>query len=68
MRRLELVEKAIDFAMETLCGGFLDMPSGCDGCPLYNPDDLDDDGNANCRESMLKEFVDKYESEFFDSD
>ena len=68
MTKFELCEKAIDFAMSALCDGFLDMPSGCGGCPLYDPDDLDDDGNANCRESMLRQFVDKYESEFLDMD
>lgn len=30
-----------------LCDAFLDMPSGCDGCPLAS-DDYDEDGNMIC--------------------
>lgn len=30
-----------------LCGGFLNNPSGCDGCPLAT-ENCDDDGNAIC--------------------
>ena len=30
-----------------LCDGFLDMPSGCDGCPLATGN-YDDDGNMIC--------------------
>lgn len=36
MTKLELVEKAINFAMSELCDGYLDMPSGCEGCPLWD--------------------------------
>ena len=31
-----------------LCEAFLDMPSGCDGCPLYDENRIDEDGNAIC--------------------
>lgn len=31
-----------------LCDGFLDMPSGCDGCPLAT-ENYDDDGNMICQ-------------------
>lgn len=30
-----------------LCDGFLDNPSGCDGCPLAT-ENYDDDGNMIC--------------------
>lgn len=33
---------------EILCDGFMDMPSGCEGCPLFDEDNLDDDGNIVC--------------------
>lgn len=36
MTKLDLVKKAIDFAMTDLCGSHLDMPCGCDGCPYGN--------------------------------
>ena len=49
MADLELIREAINFAMYELCGGYLDMPSGCDGCPLCDLDNLDDDGNVDCR-------------------
>lgn len=48
MADLELIRKAINFAMKELCDGYLDMPSGCDGCPLCDFDNLDDDGNVDC--------------------
>lgn len=38
----------------TLCEGFLDMPCGCEGCPLYNEDNLDDDGNMVCELKELR--------------
>lgn len=68
MTKLELVEKAIDFAMDDLCGGYLDMPCGCDGCPLWNEDDMDDDGNVDCRGKMLREFIEQHKEEFEDGD
>ena len=64
MTKTELAQKAIDFAMSALCDGYLDMPSGCEGCPLWDPDDLDDDGNSNCRDVMLKEFLEMCPDEF----
>lgn len=33
---------------ELLCDGYLDMPSGCDGCPLVDTMVEDDDGNGVC--------------------
>ena len=26
----------------------IDMPSGCEGCPLFNEDEIDEDGNCVC--------------------
>lgn len=57
MTKLELVKQAIDFAMFDLCDGYLDMPNGCEGCPLWNEDAMDEHGNVNCRETMLKKFI-----------
>lgn len=31
-----------------LCEGYLDMPSGCDGCPLADTMVEDDEGNGVC--------------------
>lgn len=31
-----------------LCEGFLDMPSGCDGCPLFDTMIFDEEGNGIC--------------------
>lgn len=31
-----------------LCDGYLDMPSGCEGCPLFDEDEIDEDGNCIC--------------------
>lgn len=42
-----------------LCGGYGDMPSGCEGCPIYWEDEengtgtTDEDGNYVC--SLWKE-------------
>ena len=47
MTKLDLIKKAIDFAMTDLCGSHLDMPCGCDGCPYGNVR-RDDDGNPDC--------------------
>lgn len=38
----------------TLCDGFLDMPCGCEGCPLFDEDSLDDDGNMVCDLEKLR--------------
>lgn len=38
-----------------LCDGYLDMPSGCDGCPLCI-ENYDDDGNMIC---MLNDTIDE---------
>lgn len=37
-----------------LCDGFMDMPCGCEGCPLYDEDSLDDDGNMVCDLEKLR--------------
>lgn len=37
-----------------LCGGYLDMPSGCDGCPLAT-DEYDGDGNMICALNTVSE-------------
>ena len=63
MTKLDLVEKAINFAMNDLCGSHLDMPCGCDGCPYGNVR-RDDDGNPDCRGFVLDEFINKYHDEF----
>lgn len=68
MTKLELVEKAIRFAMENLCGGYLDMPCGCEGCPFWNEDEMDDDGNIDCRGKMLRAFVTQHKEEFENDD
>lgn len=34
----EVILEAINI-IDCLCDGFLDMPSGCEGCPLMNEDD-----------------------------
>ena len=57
MADLELIRDAIIFAMEELCDGYLDMPSGCNGCPLYDLDKLDDDANIDCRGEMFRAFI-----------
>lgn len=53
MEKIELVKEAINFAMSALCDGYLDMPSSCEGCPMWDKDNLDDDGNVNCRGVIL---------------
>lgn len=63
MTKLDLVEKAINFAMNDLCGSHLDMPCGCDGCPYGNVRRYDD-GNPDCRGFVLDEFINKYHDEF----
>ena len=46
-----------------LCGGYEDMPSGCEGCPIYWEDEengtgtTDEDGNYVC--SLWKKEEDK---------
>lgn len=64
MTKLELVKKAINFAMYDLCDGYLDMPCGCEDCPLWNESNMDDDGNVDCRGKMLRDFIEQYEEEF----
>jgi hypothetical protein len=68
MTKKELAEAAINVAMRALCRGFLGMPSGCEGCPLWNEDDMDADGNVDCRGNMLREFVEQHKDEFEDND
>ena len=60
MEKIELVKEAINFAMSALCDGYLDMPSGCEGCPLWDEDNLDDYGNVNCRGAIFMEFAKKH--------
>ena len=60
----ELAEAAINFAMQSLCEGYLDMPSGCEGCPLWSEDDMDDDGNVDCRGNMFRSFIRAHSEEF----
>ena len=64
MTKHELVREAINFAMSALCDGYLDMPCGCDGCPLCDIDTIDDDGNRDCRKRVFEEFVANHKSEF----
>ena len=63
MADLELIEKAISFAMQELCEGYLDMPSGCDGCPLCDFENFDDDGNGDCRGKMFRDFLKQHDLE-----
>lgn len=60
MEKIELVKEAINFAMSALCDGYLDMPSGCEGCPMWDKNNLDDDGNVNCRGAIFMEFAKKH--------
>ena len=60
MEKIELVKEAINFAMSALCDGYLDMPSGCEGCPMWDENNLDDDGNVNCRDVIFMEFAKKH--------
>lgn len=64
MTKYQLVQAAIDFAMSSLCDGYLDMPCGCEGCPLWDEGDMDEYGNVDCRGNMLKEFIEKHPKEF----
>ena len=40
---------------EKLCDRFLDMPSGCEGCPLFDEDFLDEEGNMICELNRAKD-------------
>ena len=64
MTKPELAKAAINFAMQSLCEGYLDMSSGCEGCPLWSEDDMDDDGNVNCRGNMFRNFIQTCPEEF----
>lgn len=37
-----LIRDTID-TLKCLCDGFLDMPSGCEGCPIFDEDDYCDE-------------------------
>ena len=63
MTNEEIIKKAINYAISDLCEGYLDMPIGCEGCPLWDPDHLDEDGNARCREDVFERFMGKYNEE-----
>lgn len=43
----DAIEQLVKMARQ-LCEGFLDMPSGCDGCPLVDTQILDEEGNGIC--------------------
>lgn len=69
MTKLELVKEAINFAMSDLCDGFLAMPCGCECCPLWyedsvDEDSVDEDGNVDCRGNMLRAFIKQNKEEF----
>ena len=68
MADLELIRDAINFAMEDLFDGYLDMPSGCDGCPLCDLGNLDDDGNVDCRGEMFRSFIKRHGLDGADND
>lgn len=63
METVELIKRAIEFAMGDLCNGFLDMPCGCEGCPLWNVNDADKNGSVDCRGNVLKAFLEEYPEE-----
>ena len=42
------VQPKAEKLLKILCEGFLDMPSGCDGCPLSETQTLEKDRNAIC--------------------
>ncbi|MGM9682209.1 MAG: hypothetical protein ACI3XQ_01295 [Eubacteriales bacterium] len=54
---MKLLEKALYFGVRELCEGYLDMPSGCDGCPLFDETNVDEDGNNNCYEALYVRFL-----------
>lgn len=62
--KLELVKQAINFAMSDLCDGYRNMPSGCEGCPLWDEDAMDEKGNVDCLGTMLKDFIKKHKDVF----
>ena len=64
MAKPELVKVAINFAMQSLCEGYLAMPSSCEACPLWSEDKMDEDCNVNCRENMFRDFVRAHPEEF----
>lgn len=60
MENIELIKEAINFAMSALCDGYLDMPSSCEGCPMWDENNLDEYGNVKCRDAIFKEFAAKH--------
>lgn len=64
MTKLELVKEAINVAMSDLCDGYIAMPCGCECCPLWGEDSVDEDGNVACRENMLRAFIKQNKEEF----
>lgn len=52
IKRVEEAEIFKKVARE-MCDGYLDMPSGCEGCPLFDEDKLDVDGNCHCELSVM---------------
>lgn len=57
---MELLKSAVYFGMRELCHGFLDMPCGCDGCPLYDEENRDEDGDNMCYEAHFKKFLNEH--------
>lgn len=47
LKAADAIEQLVKMARQ-LCEGFLDMPSGCDGCPLVDTQILDEEGNGIC--------------------
>lgn len=34
--------------IETLCDGYRNMPCGCESCPYFDEDSIDEDGEFSC--------------------
>lgn len=63
---MDLLRSAVYHGMKDLCSGYLDMPCGCGGCPLYDENDVDDDGNVNCYDALFEKFLNEHREELAD--
>lgn len=62
IEKTKQLKKERDAAWNTaslLCEGFLDMPSGCDGCPLFDTMIFDEEGNGIC--ALSRRGIDGYQ-------
>lgn len=42
-----MIDRLIDIA-QVLCEGYSDMPCGCEGCPIWSEDLIDENGEWEC--------------------